>query len=248
MELEPILAAVPGRDDLTRFEADLGFVRDEKAVTEDEYAKYSDQLEEGDLLIAGWGANFQLDREDEAFVDGAFTRGLQDFLSGEATLAYHHKNDIALGRVLDAIPVDGKGVRVIARVDNQPLSSPIRHLYEQVKKGTLNALSAGGYFKRVMTDKGPRISDVDLTEWSITPVPVGRGCNFSVVAGKALASDLTSRENVKISDVPEDEIRDEDFELIQHAINLLDETFRRINRRGSDGPDTDRTPAVEISA
>lgn len=234
MELEPYVQSVPGRDDLLRFEADLGFVRDSKAITEDEYEQYKQYLSEGDLLIAGWGANFELDREDEAFMPEAFDRGLKAFLAGEATLAYHHKHDTALGKVLDAKRVEGKGVRIVARVDHQPESSPIRNLYEQVKKGTLNALSCGGFFKRVMTNGGPRISEVDLTEWSITPVPVGRGCNFAVVAGKALGSGLQTPPNVKIDELPDGEIRDEDFIEIQAALEILGRTFDRIGKRNSD--------------
>lgn len=183
---EQLVKPVADHDDLTQFIADIGFVRDEKALSEDEYAKYSDKLSDGDLLIAGWGANFELDRENESFAEGAFDRGLKSFLNGEATLAYHHKHDHVLGRVLDAERVEGKGVRIVARVDNQPESSPLRHLYDQVKKGTLNGLSCGGFFKRGWEQGTRKITDVDLTEWSITGVPVGRGANFAVVAGKAL--------------------------------------------------------------
>ncbi len=224
MEFDPVVLPVPGRDDLVRFEADIGFVRDSKAVVADEYEKYKEHLSEGDLLIAGWGANFEIDRENEAFADGAFERGLKSFLAGEATLAYHHKHDIALGRVLDATPVEGKGVRVVARVDNQPESSPHRVLYEQVKKGTLNALSCGGFFRRKMTEAGQRVVDVDLTEWSITPVPVGRGCNFSVVAGKALMDD------VKIPDKPEidGELREDDVRSINYLLEELGNIFTRL--------------------
>lgn len=233
MDLDPVLTPVDGRADQFAFEADIGFVRDEKALSEDEYAKYADQLEEGDLLIAGWGANFELDRENESFMPGSFERGLKSFLSGEATLAYHHKHDIALGRVLAAEQVEGKGVRIVARVDKQPESSPIRHLYEQVKKGTLNALSCGGFFKRKLTPEGWRISDVDLTEWSVTPVPVGRGCNFSVVAGKALASDvIESDEGITTPDLPPD-LREEDVYVINDCIARLDSVFKRLGERGS---------------
>ena len=112
-----------------------------------------------------------------------------------------------LGKVLDAVRVPGKGVRIVARVDNQPESSPLRHLYEQVKKGTLNGLSVGGFFKRVMTAAGPRIADVDLTEWSITGVPVGRRTNFGVVAQKAL-EDVVVPDGITIPQV-DGEIRAE---------------------------------------
>jgi len=102
------------------FVADLGFVSDEKALDDDLRAKYADQLGDGDLLIAGWGANFEIDRENEAFAPNAFDNGLQKFLSGESTLCYHHDRKAVMGRVLGAEVVPGKGVRVAARVDSQP--------------------------------------------------------------------------------------------------------------------------------
>jgi HK97 family phage prohead protease len=231
MELDPILTPVEGHADQFAFEADIGFVRDAKALPDDEYAKYSDQLGEGDLLIAGWGANFKLDRENESFMPGSFERGLKTFLSGEATLAYHHKHDIALGRVLSAEQVEGKGVRIVARVDSQPESSPVRHLYEQVKKGTLNALSCGGFFKRKLTPEGWRISDVDLTEWSVTPVPAGRGCNFAVVAGKALADQVKVPDQVNLELPSEDDVRQSDVDELQWALDALDRVFTQIGNR-----------------
>jgi len=144
------------------------------------------ELANGDLLIEGWGANYDLDREDEAFEEGAFGKALSKFLAGNAPLCYHHKYDTIIGRVADAFPVPGKGIWVKAIVDFQPEGSPWRHIYEGIKKGRINQYSCGGIFKRKMTKSGPRIFDVDLLEWSATPIPVGRGTTFSVVAGKAL--------------------------------------------------------------
>lgn len=216
------------------FQVDAGFVRDVKALEGAEAAQYEHALSDGDLLIAGWGANFDIDREDEAFIDGAFDRGLKAFLDGEATLCYHHKHDHVLGKVLDAVRVPGKGVRIVARVDNQPESSPLRHLYEQVKKGTLNGLSVGGFFKRVMTAAGPRIADVDLTEWSITGVPVGRRTNFGVVAQKAL-EDVVVPDGITIPQV-DGEIRAEDEDQIRWALEQLGSVFDRISKRSTPDP------------
>ena len=241
MDHEPLVTPVNGSFDISQFVADIGFVRDEKAVTQDDYAKYADQLEPGDLLISGTGANFELDRENEAFAPGAFDRGLKTFLEGEGTLAYHHKHDQILGRVLHAERVEGKGVHIVARVDNQPESSPLRHIYEQVKKGTLNALSCGGFFKRAMVDGVQKIVDVDLTEWSITGVPVGRGANFAVVAGKALTAEVepevlpTPEPDVTVPE-PElptvvDEISEEDLAAVENVIDELSSFFEKISER-----------------
>lgn len=145
------------------------------------------ELEDGDLIIEGWAANFEgVDRENENFTDGAFKRGIKSFLNSQAALCYHHKHDMALGKVLELQEVEGKGLWMKARVDRQVEGSPLWHIYNGIKKGTLSGLSAGGFFKRKMTPEGLRIADVDFTEISVTPVPIHAGTNFAVVAGKAL--------------------------------------------------------------
>jgi hypothetical protein len=151
-------------------------------------------LEDGDILITGIGANYDLDREDEAFLEGAFTKGLNKFLSGAAPLCFHHRKHEVIGRVIAATPIPGRGIEVKAIVHRQPESSPLFHIYQGIKKGSINGLSVGGIFKRVMTEAGPRISDVDIVEWSATATPVGKGSEFSVVAGKALTDEVVEEE------------------------------------------------------
>ena len=145
------------------------------------------ELADGDLLISGWAVRYGpafLDRQGEWFGDGALSRGLKAFLDGPALLAYHHKHDFALGRVLEAENVPGEGVHFKARVDGAIRKHPtLGVVYEQIKRGTLRAISVGGYFKRVAN----KIADMDILEFSITPAPVAkRGTAFEVVAGKAL--------------------------------------------------------------
>lgn len=172
------------------------------------------ELADGDLLIEGWGANYDLDRENESFVEGAFTRGMKKFLEGPAPLNYHHKMDVNLGKVIGLEPVEGKGIKLRAIVRNQPVGSPLRHIYEGVKSGGIGSLSVGGIFERMFTDQGPKISDVDILEWSVTPVSVGKGTNFSVIAGKAVAElvedvvEAPAEEPVvePVVDKPEDEV------------------------------------------
>lgn len=148
------------------------------------------ELDDGDLLIEGWAANFEgLDRQDENFTDGAFKRGIKAFLANGGPLCYHHKHDVALGSVLALEEVEGKGLKMKARVDKQEPASPHYHLYNGVRKGTLKGLSVGGFFKRKLTDSGYKICDMDFTEISVTPVPVHPQTSFSVIAGKALESE-----------------------------------------------------------
>jgi len=184
------------------------------------------ELENGDLLIEGVGANYDIDREDEAFEQGAFTKAISKFLEGNAPLCYHHKLDQVIGKVIGLTPVPGTGIQLKAIVDFQPETSPLRHIYDGIKKGRINGLSCGGRFKRRMTIGGPRIHEVDLLEWSATAVPVGRGTAFSVVAGKAF-------EGVEIPKLPEVEgvVRDEDEEQVKALVEALTRTFADIEKR-----------------
>lgn len=150
-----------------------------------------EELEDGDLIIDGWAASFDgIDRQGENFIPGAFQRGIKAFLEGSAPLCYHHKPDHVLGKVLALEEIEGKGLRMRARVDGAIRSHPVLGtLYTQIKRGTLKNLSVGGYFKRVATAAGKRIGDMDFTEISITGVPVHTKPAFSVVAGKALGTE-----------------------------------------------------------
>lgn len=145
-----------------------------------------EELGDGDLLIEGWGATLDVDREDEAFTDGAFTKGLKKFLAGGAPLCWHHKYDQVIGKIVHAERVPGRGVWVKGIVDRQPETSPLYPAYQAIKKGRATGLSVGGIFKRIQTEDGPRINDVDIMEWSATATPIGSTATFSVVAGKAL--------------------------------------------------------------
>lgn len=225
---------VPGDEDLLAFRFDFGI--EGKAVEDGSIEPTVTETEDGDLIIEGYAAVFDgLDREGENFADGSFEHGIKSFLNGQAGLCYHHKHDKCLGKVLSLENEQGKGLRMKARVDGAVKKHPeLGVYYEQIKKGTLNALSVGGFFKRGLVDGVKKITGVDFTEISVTPVPVHPGTNFAVVAGKALASDLKVPNNVKLDTLPEDEIRDSDFEEIQWALETLGRTFDRIGKRNSD--------------
>lgn len=216
---------VEGADDTFAFSYD--FLIEGKAVDNEPQSTVT-ELENGDLIIEGYAAVFEgIDREGENFMGGAFQRGIKSFLDGQASLCYHHKHDHAIGSVLDLREEEGKGLWMRARVDNQPESSPLRWIYNGIKKGSMKGLSVGGFFKRKLTGLGWRIADMDFTEISVTPVPVHPGTNFAVVAGKALEDlKLPSKPNV------EGEIRAEDEAAINELVGMLDSIFTRIAQRG----------------
>lgn len=238
---EMFIGAVKDHDDLIQFRYD--FALEGKAVADQTITEDPN----GDLIIEGYAAVFDgVDRQGENFAPGAFDRGIKSFLSGQSGLCYHHKHDKCLGKVLELQEEEGKGLRMKARVDGAIKNHPeLGTYYEQIRRGTLNALSVGGFFKRALTAAGQRIVDMDFTEISVTPVPVHSGTNFAVVAGKALASDLKA-ENVSVPNLPEDEIREEDFWSAQMALETLDRVFTRLGKRG-EGSDTSTTSDTAVA-
>lgn len=144
----------------------------------------------GDLIIEGWAARFDgTDRHGENFMEGAFSEGVKAFVNGNRALCYHHQHDKAIGEVLALTEVSGKGAWLKARVDYQEPGSPLRWIYNAIKAGSIKGLSVGGFFRRKFTAAGQRIAAVDLTEVSVTPVPVHARTGFAVVEGKALTVD-----------------------------------------------------------
>lgn len=213
---------VDGSDDTYAFRYD--FLLEGKALKEGDGSADVVTIDEesGDLIIEGYAAVFDgVDRQNENFVDGAFKRGIKSFLGGAASLNFHHKHDHGIGKVLDLREEEGKGLWMRARVDYQPESSPFRYIYNGVKKGTYSALSVGGFFKRKLTELGYRIADTDLTEISITPVPVHPGPKFAVVAGKALESAADEHQDAELPG--EDVLKDlsEGLESVQEMFNQL---------------------------
>lgn len=227
----------PVSDDEDLFAFRYGFELEGKAV-DDGTAQTVTEDENGDLIIEGYAAVFEgEDRQGENFAPGAFKRGIKSFLTGSSPLCYHHKHDVAIGKVLDLHEEEGKGLYMKARVDAQPESSPHRWIYNGIKKGTISGLSVGGFFKRKYIEGKRRIADMDFTEISTTPVGVHPGPSFAVVAGKAL-------EDIEIPTPPENvdgEIRAEDEEAISYYIESLKRTFDRIGKRGNGQQSTTST-------
>jgi len=158
------------------------------------------ELDSGDLLIEGWAADFSgIDRQEENFTEGAFQRGVKAFLAGSASLCFHHKHEKVLGKVLDLQEVPGHGLWMKARVDGAIKNHPeLGTIYRQIKNGTLTGLSIGGFFKRKLTELGTRISDMDFTEISVTPVAIHRKTAFAVVGAKAFQLEAIEHERANL--------------------------------------------------
>jgi HK97 family phage prohead protease len=233
---------VEDHPDLFQFRYD--FSLEGKALEDGAHAPVVTELDDGDLIIEGYAAVWDGDdRQGENFAPGAFANGIDKFLHGQAALCYHHQHDKCLGKVLD-LREEGKGLKMKARIDGAIKDHPVLGtIYKQIKKGTYNGLSTFGYFTRGMLDGAKKIVDVDLTEISVTPVPVHPGTSLAVVAGKALVSDLRS-EHVEVPDLPVDEIRDEDAMWIQESLDTLNRIVERLSKRKTDNSTTDQVTAA----
>lgn len=225
---------VPGHDDLIAFKYD--FVLDGKALADGTAAQTVTELDDGDLLIEGYAAVWEgEDREGENFAPGAFERGIKSFLKSQAALCFHHKHDHVLGKVLELEEEEGKGLRMKARVDGAIKDHPtLKTYYQQIKNGTLNGLSVGGFFKRAIIEGKKRIADMDFTEISVTGVPVHTGPSFAVVAGKALVSDVVVPDNVTVN-LPDgaEEIREDDLMWLNDSLSSIERIIERINNRST---------------
>ena len=168
--------------------------------------------EDGDLFIEGFASDFDEDRDGEAFEPGAFDAGVKTFLEQNPVLLYHHDFGKALGQV-ETLEKRPGGLWMRARID-KPAGGWASDVYEKIRKGTIRGLSVGGKFYRRMTEKGPRIFNVDLIEVSVTPTPANPRTLFAV-AGKSFAGQP-------------DPIAEADLKRISDALDRVDATFDRL--------------------
>lgn len=218
MSLVPVESFVaPVKDNADLF----AFSIEGKALTDESITV----AENGDLIIEGYAAVWEgEDREGENFMPGAFQRASKAFLEAGGPLCFHHQKEQVLGAVTE-LEEDAKGLRLRARVDSEIQSDPaLKRIYGQIKKGTLRGLSVGGFFKRALVEGRQKISDMDFTEISVTGVPIHTGPSFSVVAGKALLSDV----EVPVAPQIDTEIRSSDLDSLKWQIDDLTNTFKRI--------------------
>jgi HK97 family phage prohead protease len=145
-------------------------------------------LASGELLISGYLTRWsELDREGDRMVRGSFAKAIPAFLKSHAPLCYGHKLREVLGRVID-LSEDAVGVKMVAKVNRQPESSPLRWVYDAIRNRTIRGLSAGAIFKRLRRFDGTAdIMGVDLVECSVTGTPMLPSTSFEIVsAGKAM--------------------------------------------------------------
>lgn len=158
------------------FEFDV-LIPTEKSVTTDA----------GDVIIEGYAADFEIDRQGEAFLPGAFDDACKKATRAEIPLLFEHDNKRQLG-VIEELRVDPeRGLWTRARIAKAQAGTWAEDVVDKVKRGMMKGLSVRGLSKVKMTANGPRIGTIDLAEISVTPVPVQPGALFAV-AQKSFAA------------------------------------------------------------
>lgn len=167
------------------FELDV-LIPTEKSVTTDE----------GDVIIEGYAADFEVDRQGEAFLPGAFDDACEKATRAEIPLLFEHDNKRQLG-VIEELRVDPeRGLWTRARIAKAQAGTWAEDVVDKVKRGMMKGLSVRGLSRVTVTKNGPRIGTIDLAEISVTPVPVQPGALFAVAqkSFEAASEDIASGE------------------------------------------------------
>lgn len=169
------------------------------------------EADDGTLTIEGMASNWGVDDQDELFEPGAFKAGIEEFLTTNPVLLYHHDGGKALGRVTELYE-SPEGLHMKAEIDPPAAGSWAEDIVNKVKRGTIRGLSVRGKFRRRQGADGyNRIHHAGLREISVTPLPVNPKTIFAVAA-KAFA------------DSPDDPTA-EQIAGLQGAVNRLEGIF-----------------------
>lgn len=142
--------------------------------------------DEGDIIIEGYAADYEPDRQNEAFLEGAFDEAIEKANRDGLPLLDEHDNKRVLGAVERLEDHGkGKGLWMRARIF-EPMEDWSRATVKAIQRGAKRMLSVRGRSRGVYTPDGPRIAGIDLAEISTTSVGVQPGALFAV-AQKSLA-------------------------------------------------------------
>jgi HK97 family phage prohead protease len=138
--------------------------------------------DDGDILIAGYAADFEVDRQGEKFLAGAFDEACKAATEGKIPLLLEHNNNQPLG-VVEVLRPDDRGLYVEGRIAAKAVSDAwdgAKGKVEMIRRGVMKGLSVRGHSWGRMGPDGPEIGKIDLAEISVTPVPVQPGALFTV--------------------------------------------------------------------
>ena len=183
-----------------------------KAVTE---------LEDGDLLIEGYAADWLPDHVGDTIEPGAFAKSIKTFLTGNPALLYHHNSSMQLGKVVE-LEERSDGLWMKALVAKPEPNTEAADIFGKIKRGIIKGLSVRGKASETRTPAGPRVTEVDLLEISLTPLPVNPR-TLATVVSKAFPA-----EERELTDDEEAELRAHMDREIQKVADRLDEVAGRV--------------------
>lgn len=142
--------------------------------------------------VRGYFSTSEKDRENEVIEPAAFERTLDKYLDNPVVLVNHDPNRIA-GKAVE-VGVDEQGAFCVVEITSD-------EVWQEIEQGTLRGFSwqgmIEGYEWQHLEGEAVRvITDVDLWEITVTPLPVNPNCLFEVAEAES-----------------EPEGREEDFDL-----------------------------------
>jgi HK97 family phage prohead protease len=140
--------------------------------------------EDGDLIIEGFAADWEKDRQGEKFLPQAFDEAVKKAQDGGIPLLLEHNNNQPLGLVEKLEVRPGEGLWTRARIMAKSVSDAwdgAKGKIDLIRRGVMKGLSVRGHSWGRMTADGPEIGHIDLAEISVTPVGAQPGALFRVV-------------------------------------------------------------------
>jgi HK97 family phage prohead protease len=125
------------------------------------------------LVVSGFAATFDLDRQGDVFEPWALDKALQTYMATNPVVLFaHDKKRPPIGKVIDARIDRQRGLWVKALLPRPAAGTWAAGVWEAVKQGLLKAFSVGGRWFRLPADGYSRIIGADLHEISLAPVAV----------------------------------------------------------------------------
>jgi HK97 family phage prohead protease len=144
------------------------------------------EAKEGDLVLTGYASTWQLDRDGEMVLPGAFQKSMQTYLDSNPVVLWQHNMDWPIG-VIKTAEEDETGLLVTAVIPRPPEGAAEWHTsaFALINAGVVRTFSIGGYFWREMADTaGPEgypiifIREVEWLETSCVSIPANAGSIF----------------------------------------------------------------------
>lgn len=177
--------------------------------------------EDDDVLhIVGIANTGKEDLAGDVLTNEALMNICEQAVNHNLHLDHDTSMDGLLGPITSARLVDD-GVEVHATIVNKEHAEYIKNLLEN---GVKLGLSVSGVATNTMSDKHT-ITEWDLTEISITPVPCDQGTMGTVVVAKSFAEVINNI--TKVEDLPMEEksMAEEEIVTIEKVIDIINEAF-----------------------